>query len=164
MTATGAPRGVSIRRAEREDLHDVSRIERDVFPQPWPRGAFEEFLGEPGFLVAVSDGATSGDDEEESVVGYVVADVVGNYGRRIGHVKDVAVAPAYRRRGVATALLDRALDTLAGQAVASVKLEVREHNESAHALYEQFGFRLRRRLPEYYADGEDALVFVTPLD
>lgn len=142
---------VVIRRAERADLLSVFRIERAVFPQPWPFAAFEQFLDEPGFLVAVSDGA---------VVGYVVADVTPNYGRDIGHVKDLAVHPDARRSGLGRRLLERALFELSFAGAALVKLEVRETNDPALALYESFGFEPLRRVPRYYQDGEDALVMV----
>lgn len=159
MTAAELPEGVTIRRVGPDDLIDVTRIESDVFPQPWPSDAFQRFADEPGFLVAEMDGA-----EEYEIVGYVVADVVRRYGTEIGHVKDLAVAPAHRRLGVGGALLERALTVLADQDVRRAKLEVREGNDAARGLYERFGFRLRRRLPRYYADGEDALVFVTELE
>lgn len=169
MTAAELPERVTIRRVEPDDLIDVSRIESDVFPQPWPSEAFQRFVDEPGFLVAettnrAADADSEGPGNADGIVGYVVADVVTRYGADIGHVKDLAVTPEYRRVGVGRALLDRALSALADQDVSGVKLEVRESNDAAQALYEQFGFRLRKRLPGYYANGEDALVFVMELD
>ncbi|MFB6131169.1 MAG: ribosomal protein S18-alanine N-acetyltransferase [Salinigranum sp.] len=142
---------VRIRRAEQADLLDVFRIERASFPQPWPFSAFEGFLDEPGFLVAVR-GA--------EVVGYVVGDLTPNYGRDIGHIKDLAVQSDARERGVGRALLERALTLLAVGGAALVKLEVRESNGPALSLYRDLGFEVLRRVQRYYADGEDALVMV----
>jgi ribosomal-protein-alanine N-acetyltransferase len=45
-----------------------------------------------------------------------------------------------------------------------VKLEVREDNEPALALYRESGFSLSRRIPRYYEDGETALVLVRSLE
>ena len=156
---------VHVREAERADLLAVFHIEQEAFPQPWPFSAFERFLDEPGFLVAqVRDDADSretatvGDDGR--VVGYVVADVVPNHGEALGHVKDIAVAEECRGRGVGRGLLQQALTVLATENVASVKLEVREANETAKRLYRGFGFEQRGRLPRYYSNGEDALVMV----
>jgi ribosomal-protein-alanine N-acetyltransferase len=147
-----APDGVELREATREDLFDVLGIERAVFDQPWPYAAFEGFLGDRGFLVAV--------DDDGSVVGYVVADTVPNHGHDIGHVKDLAVVPDARGAGVGRALLERALVVLASDGVAVVKLEVRTGNEAALSLYRDRGFEPARRVPRYYDDGEDALVMV----
>jgi ribosomal-protein-alanine N-acetyltransferase len=139
-----------IRQAERADLLAVHRIEQASFPQPWPFGAFEQYLGEPGFLVAADD----------AVVGYVVADAVPNHGSALGHVKDIAVRDGDRGQGVGSRLLERALAVLDVRGVGSVKLEVRESNHGAQALYRRYGFVHRRTVPRYYSDGENALVFV----
>lgn len=180
MTVAPDAEGVRVRPAERADLLAVHRIERASFPTPWPLEAFERFLGEPGFLVAVEDdeplgsgeapaadesvAAADGTDDgalidDGGVLGYVVAEVTPNHGRAFGHIKDVAVHPKHRRRGIASTLLERALVTLAGENARSVKLEVRESNEAAQELYRGFGFAPMRRRPSYYQNGEDAIVF-----
>jgi len=142
--------GPEIRPAERADLLAVYRIEQSSFPQPWPFSAFEQYLGEPGFLVA-ADG---------SVIGYVVADTVHKHGRRMGHVKDLAIHEKHRRDGIGSKLLARAIGTLDSEGVGAVKLEVRESNEPAIDLYREHGFEQRTTVPNYYSDGERALVLV----
>ncbi|MFW6017868.1 MAG: ribosomal protein S18-alanine N-acetyltransferase [Halapricum sp.] len=148
----------TVRQAVRTDLLAVFRIERASFPQPWPYSAFEQFLPAPGFLVA----EIGGPDEpgRSGIVGYVVADTVPNHGRPLGHVKDLAVHPDRRGEGVGTQLLGQALAVLDELGVSSVKLEVRAGNERAQSLYERFGFRHVRTIPNYYDDGENALVLV----
>lgn len=148
-TATDAS-SVRTREAVRADLLAVFRIEKASFAQPWPYRAFERFLDRPGFLVA----------DTGEVVGYVVADDVPNHGKRLGHIKDLAVGPEFRGRGIGATLLERALDVLRERRAGSVKLEVRASNERALSLYRGFGFVHRTTSPGYYADGEDALVLV----
>lgn len=145
---------LQVRQAERADLLAVLEIEKASFPQPWPYEAFTEFLGEPGFLVALTDG---------QVVGYVVADVTSTHGRSLGHVKDVAVHPDYRGDGVGSVLLTRALSELAFQGADSVKLEVRKGNDGAKRLYQAFDFEPLRQIRGYYEDGEDAIIMVRKL-
>lgn len=146
---------LDIRPAERADLLAILRIEKASFPQPWPYDAFDEFLGEPAFLVAVCD---------DAIAGYVVADVTPNHGRGLGHVKDLAVHPDRRGDGIGSTLLSRALMVLAAHDAESVKLEVREGNEAAMALYRTHGFEPLRRVPRYYNDGDDAIVMIRDLD
>lgn len=143
----------TVREAQRADLLAVYRIEEASFDQPWPFTAFQGYLDEPGFLVAA----------DSTVVGYVVADVVPTHGRDLGHIKDLAVHESRRGEGIGTLLLTRALAVLETEDVNSVKLEVRESNEAARSLYETHGFEHRRTLPEYYSDGEAALVLVRSL-
>lgn len=146
--------GITVRRAGEGDLLAVSRIEEASFPDPWPHDAFQRFVADPGFLVADDGGA---------VVGFVLADVVPNRGRPLGHVKDMAVEPERRNEGIGTTLLGRVLMVLAQSSVISVKLEVRESNDAARSLYRQYGFEPVHRIPDYYQDGEDAVVLVSEL-
>jgi ribosomal-protein-alanine N-acetyltransferase len=147
----------SVRRAVRADLIEIHRIEQASFPQPWPFSALESYLGEPGFLVA----ETGNDDgDPPAVAGYVIADTVPNHGTPLGHIKDLAVRPAHRREGVASALLRRAIEVIDQTGAGSVKLEVRADNGGARQLYRRFGFEHRKTIPNYYSNGEDALVMV----
>lgn len=148
-------RPLSIRQVERADLLEIFRLEKRCFPQPWPFAAFEQFLGESGFMLAERTGV---------IVGYVVADIVPNYGRDIGHIKDLAVHPEYRGQGIGRTLLNRALVALSIADAALVKLEVRESNDPALDLYRDEGFEPMRRVPRYYQDGEAALVMVLDVD
>ncbi|MEF8782524.1 MAG: ribosomal protein S18-alanine N-acetyltransferase [Haloarculaceae archaeon] len=151
MTTVVAPdEAPHIRKAERADLLAIHRIEQAAFPQPWPFGAFEQYLGERGFLVA----------EDDAVIGYIVADAVPSHGGPLGHIKDLAVREDRRGEDLGSQLLERALAVLAAHGAGSVKLEVRETNERAKSLYRAYGFVHRRTVPNYYSDGEDALVFV----
>ncbi len=157
MTSTESRPDVVVRRAVRADLLSVFRIEKRSFGQPWPYSAFEGFVGAPGFFVAEAP------DAEGSVVGYVVADTVEAGGVPFGHIKDLAVDPGHRRRGIGRTLLSRALVALASAGSGRVKLEVRRTNEAARSLYESFGFEPNHVVPGYYDDGEDAYVLVKHL-
>lgn len=146
---------LTIREARRADLLAVFRIEKAVFPQPWPFASFEQFLSNPGFLVATEDGA---------VVGYAIADVTESGGRDLGHLKDIAVHPKAQGRGVGRALLRRVLVSMAVAGANVVKLEVRESNDVAQSLYDDVGFERVQRVPGYYDDGEDAYVMVLDIE
>ncbi|MBP1921816.1 ribosomal-protein-alanine N-acetyltransferase [Halorubrum alkaliphilum] len=148
------PVETTIRPVERADLLAVVRIERACFSDPWAYDVFERLLDEPGFLVA---------EREGTVVGFVVGDVTPNAGRDIGHVKDLAVRPDSRERGIGRALLRSGLARLRAAGAAVVRLEVRESNEVARSLYAEEGFEPIRRAANYYRDGEDALVLAVDL-
>ncbi|MDZ7731648.1 MAG: ribosomal protein S18-alanine N-acetyltransferase [Natrialbaceae archaeon] len=151
MTTTARP--ISIRPVSRADLLEIVKIERASFPQPWPYRAFETYLDEPAFLVADSNG---------EIVGYIVADVTRQYGRPVGHVKDIAVRDEVRRSGIGAALLERAMNILDSHGAGAVMLEVRPSNEAARRLYHSYGFERDHRVDGYY-DDEDAIVLVRRL-
>lgn len=76
-------------------------------------------------------------------------------------ILDVAVAPQWRRRGIAEALLRRVFASLPAD-VARVLLEVRRSNCAARALYCKLGFSEDGRRKSYYpiagGDREDAML------
>jgi [ribosomal protein S18]-alanine N-acetyltransferase len=72
---------------------------------------------------------------------------------------NLAVAPAQRRRGIASALLERLFQVTAAHGERGYTLEVRVSNEGAIKLYERAGFRSRGIRRGYYTDNrEDALI------
>lgn len=149
----------AIRPVRRADLLEVVRIENASFPQPWSLSAFERFLEEPGFLVAIDE-----QGETPTVLGYVVANTVPQNRAPVGHVKDIAVHPDHRGMGLGRRLLLTALRSLREQGAETVKLEVRRSNEVAVSLYREVGFVHHQTATRYYDDGEDALVMVLDLD
>jgi ribosomal-protein-alanine N-acetyltransferase len=75
------------------------------------------------------------------------------------HINNLAVDPAWRRRGVAGALLTFVLASAAAEGATRATLEVRRSNEPARRLYERFGFAFAGVRTAYYREPvEDALV------
>jgi ribosomal-protein-alanine N-acetyltransferase len=155
-----------VRRALRRDLSVIVEIENASFHAPWPRGLLRRELGRPGFFVYEEDG---------QVCGYIITRLRRPppwawLERRLwprseearilllpsGHVMNLAVAPAYRRRGIARALLELGSNHLRQHQAHYVDLEVRVANEAAIRLYQAFGFQIIARLPHYYQTDEDA--------
>lgn len=124
-------------------------LETACFAHPWTEAGFAEELNNPPavFLVAEQNG---------EVVGYMgFHDVVGE-----GFVTNVAVSPACRRQGVASALIAAAQDICRDRGITRLALEVRESNAAAIALYERHGFCADGRRPRFYtAPTEDALLY-----
>jgi ribosomal-protein-alanine N-acetyltransferase len=67
----------------------------------------------------------------------------------------VAVDPAARGRGAASALMESTLRRLRRRGIARIVLMVRVTNDTARAFYERYGFEKVRRAPRYYEDGGD---------
>jgi ribosomal-protein-alanine N-acetyltransferase len=76
-------------------------------------------------------------------------------------VLNLAVAKARRRRGVATQLVEVALEDARIAGARQTYLEVRASNKGGIALYERLGFRVCGRRSNYYRDPiEDAILLV----
>jgi len=77
------------------------------------------------------------------------------------HVLNLAVDGIYRRRGVATFLLQRSMTLAKEDGVKKVYLEVRPSNYGAVKLYRTMGFVEAGCQPQYYLETqEDAIVMV----
>jgi ribosomal-protein-alanine N-acetyltransferase len=77
---------------------------------------------------------------------------------RKGHVVSIAVMPHARRRGVAQAIINKAIEGMQYYRAKQAFLEVRVTNEPAIALYKKLGFEISKTINGYYSDGEDAYV------
>ena len=94
-------------------------------------------------------------EEDGEVVAAVAARTVADE----AEILNLAVAPAWRRRGVGRGLMDAVIADSAREGAARVFLEVRESNVAARAFYSRLGFLLRGRRTAYYRNPvEDALV------
>jgi ribosomal-protein-alanine N-acetyltransferase len=81
------------------------------------------------------------------------------------HILNVATSPPFRRRGIARALMDQALEYARSHAIRIVVLEVRRSNAAAIRLYRTLGFFVTSLRRNYYNDnGEDALDMMLVLD
>lgn len=142
---------VDIRRLTLSDLEAIESIERDAYPTPWSRSMFAGELAKPS---SASLGAYDLDDGGP-LVGYLI---ISRY-VDAWHVMNVAVAPAYRRHGIAKQLLEDLFRRTETDPRRGYTLEVRVSNAPAIALYESLGFYPTGVRRSYYTDNrEDALI------
>jgi [ribosomal protein S18]-alanine N-acetyltransferase len=142
---------IELRRLTLHDLDEIELIERAVYPTPWSRSMFAGELAKPSSLcLGAFDSERAG-----ALVGYLI---VSRY-VDAWHIMNLAVHPAYRRRHVASQLLDELFEVTTGDSRRGYTLEVRVSNTSAIALYERFGFEASGVRRGYYTDNrEDALI------
>lgn len=139
---------VSIRPTTQRDLAEVVRIENLSYSVPWSSATFRGLLfrADTDLLCAEVDG---------EVVGYAVCWFVLDQ----GELGNVAVDPAWRRRGIAALLVEAALERARKRHSKEVFLEVRRSNSVAQRLYRRLGFREIGVRRNYYSQPEeDALV------
>ena len=133
-----------------KDIDEVLAIERASFTNPWTREMYLAELENRGvsfcYVARAPDGRMAGFCSFWRILDEL-------------HINNLAVAPEFRRAGVATALLDRVLREGRKLGVRRATLEVRRSNEIARSLYEQFGFTVAGVRRAYYTQPvEDALV------
>lgn len=132
-----------------DDIDQIMILEKLCFTIPWSRKAFIEELTRNRFAVyysAIIDGM---------VIGYAgMWKIIDE-----GHITNIAVHPGYRRNHIASALLEKIIESCQNSSLTAITLEVRESNLPARSLYEKYGFKVEGRRKRYYADNnEDALI------
>jgi ribosomal-protein-alanine N-acetyltransferase len=151
-----------IRVVTREDVPNIVAIERTSFPRPWDddifrilgswRGHVRTQRRKTVFMYVIED--------EGELAGYVVWEEDNQLEE--GHLLNIAVRTQNRRRGLGRELLGHALKMMSEHNMVSCRLEVRESNTPAQALYIQAGMSILRHNSDYYED-EDALIFTITL-
>jgi len=149
MESLTAPSGIAVRRLSPADVDAVVAIETEAFTSPWRRETFLDLLDRPGLELLVME------DRDAGVIGYAVLWCIMDQ----GELANMAVAPAFRGRGLGGFLLSRVLETARERGVEAVFLEVRVSNGRASRLYERFGFTDVGTRRDYYdSPREDARV------
>jgi ribosomal-protein-alanine N-acetyltransferase len=150
------------------DLPRIARLEAAAFADAWPPALLESELGQPTALVLVGGGGGGGSGGPvggpASRDGSLPAAEIAGFAcfRQLASEAEllrIAVDPAWRRRGIARALILSGIGLLRGAGVERCYLEVRPNNSGAIALYQDLGFELAGRRTAYYRDGADALVY-----
>ena len=137
---------MTIEKARPEHIKALSALEKECFSDPWP----EDMIGRMADKFTV---ATEGD----ALMGYIVLSTVLDE----GNIDNVAVSPAYRRRGAADALVADAVARSRDMGLAFLMLEVRAGNEPAIALYRKHGFREVGRRKNYYEKPREDAILMT---
>lgn len=147
----------AIRKARASDVDDLVAMEEAVFASDRiSRRSFGRLIASPTADVLVAEA------EGGSLAAYAL--VLWRKGSSAARLYSLAVAPRSAGAGIGRALLDAALATAAERDCRELRLEVREDNPRAIALYERAGFVFTDRLPDYYADGQAALRYARPVD
>ena len=139
---------IEIRRLTLSDLSEVEGIEQRAYRTPWSRSMFASELSK---ATSICLGAFEGDQ----LIGYIVNSRYVD----AWHVMNVAVDPAFQRRGIATRLLEHLFELTTDDEGRAYTLEVRVSNADAIRLYEKLGFERHGIRRGYYTDNrEDALI------
>ena len=153
MLGLPRPSSISIRNIGPFDLGRLARLHRNCFEEAWSRADLAHLLAIPGgfgLIARVYDGGLAGLDGMRGV-GFALCRVV----RDESELLSIGVMPAYRKRGVARALLRASMDRCLRNGADNMFLEVAVDNPAAQQLYDEAGFERVGSRPDYYqrADG-----------
>lgn len=135
-----------LRVARPKDLEALHRFEQLCFREhPFRRDHIAWILSHEHAVTLVQDGAED-----------LTAAMMLLFEGRACRVLSVAVAPAARRRGIATQMMHTAEAICRDRGLSTIRLEVSTHNLAAIELYRRLGYRTDGVLYGYYSWGDDA--------
>jgi ribosomal-protein-alanine N-acetyltransferase len=143
LMSSGAP---AITEAREHDAASIAAVHAASFRRGWGEDEFRRLIADRS---VVTHRAVAG----RMLAGFILSRVTAGE----AEILSVAVAQAWRGRGLARPLLDLHLRRLAGLGARAVFLEVAEHNTPAMRLYRRAGFREVGRRQGYYDGGATAL-------
>lgn len=136
------------------DLAAAFAIEQRAHAFPWSEKTFASNQGERYLNLRL--------DVDGTMAAFAITQVVLDEATLF----NIAVDPAFQRRGLGRALLLHLIEALETRGVLTLWLEVRDSNHAARALYERLGFNEATIRRNYYptSDGrEDAIIMALPL-
>lgn len=136
-----------------DDIKAIANIEKECFSSPWSEDGLRSELTNEGahFFTA---------KKNSEVAGYMGMHTVLDE----CYIANVAVSPAFRRQGIADALLHFAEETARSEGCSFISLEVRVSNTPAIKLYEKHGYiSVGKRKNFYSSPTENALIMTKTL-
>lgn len=171
------------------DVTQVSEIEREAFPPPWPATNFKRELTsnslthyrviyeqQPVSSYIDNDSQSPGsklDTFRSYLSRFVGSDGDGDAGQLVlgfagvwflvdeAHLSNIAVHRMHRRQGVGEQLLIAIIELSMANHAQFVTLEVRSSNEAAKALYRKYDFVEVGIRHGYYTDNKEDAVIMT---
>lgn len=130
------------------DAKGLAELDKQVFASPWSEKSFSDELNNEiaVYYVARDNG---------KIIAYAgfwhVADE--------GDITNIAVLPEYRRKKIASRLIEKMIKEAKKRSLTLLTLEVRCSNTAAIALYEKYGFKIIGSRKKYYTNPvEDAYI------
>jgi len=131
------------------DLAALAQIHALCFPEDrWDEKALAELLAMAG-----ASGHLIEEVEESRPVGFIIDLILA----ADAEILTLAVGPAFRRQGVARALIADLFERAHQSGARGIGLEVAADNPAARRLYESCGFAQSGRRRGYYRRGKDSV-------
>jgi ribosomal protein S18 acetylase RimI-like enzyme len=125
------PKGVTFRDGGADDVRAVAHIDREAFPDtPMPEAAYRQCLADGERLLLATIGS--------ELAGF---ELYSYDGADEGYIHALAVADAYRGRGIGPALTMRVAKWAFAQGADHLALRTEERNSTAIRVYRSLGFK-----------------------
>jgi ribosomal-protein-alanine N-acetyltransferase len=152
---SGSSLKADLRIAKKEDFEALFDLEKLCFKEEtFNKSQLRYLLLKARSLVLVA-----------SIDGRIIGSMIVLLRNTISHARiySLNVHPDFRRKGMASQLMDTSLEFLKNRGYKKLTLEVGITNKAAQNLYLSKGFSVDKVLKKYYKNGDDALHLIKDL-
>jgi ribosomal-protein-alanine N-acetyltransferase len=144
---------LKIRKFEPNDMFSVIKLASDSLPERYNPSIFNYFYETfpDGFIVA---------ETLQKLVGFIVG--VQTHENK-ANILMLSVSEYYQNRKIGTELLKEFLKIISNLNIKIIELEVRTDNEKAISFYKKHNFKIKKKIEEFYQNGEDAFTMALVL-
>jgi GNAT superfamily N-acetyltransferase len=149
------PEGLEVRPVKLEHVEAICDASKEAFRDHWGYSediepTVQEWLDDPLTDLSLWRVAWDGDQVAGMVLSYIDSNENAEYNRMRGWTENICVRRPWRRKGLARALIVRALEAVKERGMSEAALGVDTDNTSgALRLYESVGFRPVKRFSAY---------------
>jgi ribosomal-protein-alanine acetyltransferase len=137
---------LKIETASIKQLDELFRIEEDCFNQEaFTKQQIAYLLSDFNTIALIAK-------SNLDIAGFIIAQIEVEENTEYGHIVTINVAPKFRRKGIATKLLQEIESFLRQRSITQIRLEVREDNNTALKLYNKLDYKTHGKLDRYYGN------------
>lgn len=138
------------RKMTENDIDAIAVLEAHIFSDAWSKKSICDTFLNPQAFVTVAE-------TEGEIAGYCIVYHVLDE----GEIARIAVAPDKRRQGAARGLLDYTCKLCVENGIRQLLLDVRESNEGARSLYQDYGFQTDGVRKHFYRNPTENAVLMS---
>lgn len=136
------------------DLLPIEQLEKDCFPTE----AFNRHLIK-NLLTNTKSVIIKATEPSGKIIGNIMGITKKENNMSVGRIFSLCVLDEYRKKGIATRLVQLLEEEFSLRGIKKIRLEVSTHNNIARMFYERQGYQMTTGvLPHFYNDGTDAFV------
>ncbi|KAF9074504.1 acyl-CoA N-acyltransferase [Rhodocollybia butyracea] len=148
-----------------QDLAHVMALVQSELSEPYVIYTFRYFLCQWPHLAFLAHSSSSQTPHGQNrPVGVIVCkQSMHRSSTNRGYIAMLSVDKAFRKRGIASALVRSSMEAMKEDGVDEIVLETEHDNHAALSLYESLGFIREKRLYRFYLNGKDAFRLILTL-
>jgi ribosomal protein S18 acetylase RimI-like enzyme len=137
-----------VRKFEPKDMFVVIKIASDTLSEKYNPAIFNYFYETyPDLFIVAELG--------KKIIGFIIGIKIN---KKISKILMLTVSKKYRKKNIASSLLNQFENTILKENITQIELEVSILNKNAIKFYQKRGYIIKEKISNYYQNNEDAYI------